>query len=503
VDHPSGRPRWRTHPILLGLLLLAALVTTLTLAPPQAHTRVDTTTQALSGWLWPTRWVWPLAAALTLAALSTPPARRRWARPARRIPVAIGVFVGLVALASLATVRRPSVGLLVVGVVAGLGLLAAWVFMVPRRIVPRVPDAVLDRLPSDRDRLEVTDANAKLRNDARTTALQALGGLAVLAGAVLGFQQLTEDRHQATATRQLTLQGQASERFTRAIDQLQSDHHEAQIGGIYGLEQIAQQAPDNRLAVTEVLVAYLHRHIPKPDKAAKLPSEDLRVRAPDVHAALIVLGRRDVQETDPRLDLGALDLRRADLRRADLRRVDLRGASLRRAGLGGAHLTDAYLGGADLRRAGLTNVDLRAAHLTAADLRQANLSGADLRCTEVRGVDLRRVDLGPVEVRCANLTDSDLRGANLIFADLRGANLTGANLTDSDLGGANLTGANLTGANLTADLGGADLTRADLTRADLTGADLTGATADPRTTWPDGFDPQGAGVRLEPISASP
>jgi hypothetical protein len=67
-----------------------------------------------------------------------------------------------------------------------VGLLLAWAFVVPRRIVPRVPDAVLDRLPSDRDRLEVTEANAKLRNDVRTTALQTLVGLAVLAGRFLG-----------------------------------------------------------------------------------------------------------------------------------------------------------------------------------------------------------------------------------------------------------------------------------------------------------------------------
>ena len=56
----------------------------------------------------------------------------------------------------------------------------------------------------------------KLQNDLRTTALQAIAGLAVLAGAVLAFQQLTADRQQATATQELTRQGQASERFTRA-----------------------------------------------------------------------------------------------------------------------------------------------------------------------------------------------------------------------------------------------------------------------------------------------
>jgi hypothetical protein len=93
-----------------------------------------------------------------------------------------------------------------------------------------------------------------------------------------------------------------------------------QLGGIYGLEQIAKQAPDNRLAVTEVLVAYLHRRAPKPampQPAANL--QDLRTRAPDVDAALVVLGRREVERSDPRLDRRDLGLHGANLSDADLR----------------------------------------------------------------------------------------------------------------------------------------------------------------------------------------
>jgi hypothetical protein len=83
VDHSSGQPRWRAHPIWLGVVLVVALLAALALAPPQARTRTDATTQALIGWLWPTRWIWPLAAALTLAVLSIPAAphhRRRLTR---------------------------------------------------------------------------------------------------------------------------------------------------------------------------------------------------------------------------------------------------------------------------------------------------------------------------------------------------------------------------------------------------------------------------------------
>ncbi len=51
------------------------------------------------------------------------------------------------------------------------------------------------------------------------------------------------------------------------------------------------------------------------------------------------------------------------------------------------------------------------------------------------------------------------------------------------------------GANLErADLERADLEGADLSGANLTGADLGGAKANRDTIWPEGFDPEAAGV---------
>ena len=60
-------------------------------------------------------------------------------------------------------------------------------------------------------------------------------------------------------------------------------------------------------------------------------------------------------------------------------------------------------------------------------------------------------------------------------AILWGADLTGANLRDAKLNMARLSGANLSGA-------------------DLSGTDLRGAVADEDTIWPEGFDPEAAGV---------
>ena len=458
MDHPTRRRRWRSGPLVLEAVLLVALLATIALAPDHARTTIQATARTLAGWLRQSLWVWPLAAALTLAALTSPPARRWWRRPTRRIPPAIGIFVLLITLISLATGSRPRGGVLAVGVAVVVGLLAAWVLVVPRRLAPPVPAEVLDRF-SDRDRLEVVAARLRLQNDLRATPLQAIAGLAVLAGALLGFQQLTEDRQQATAARTLALQGQASERFTRAIDQLGSDREDSRVGGIYGLEQIAQQAPDNRLAVAEVLVAYLHRRVPRPAKPppVKIPGEDtgevLRTRVQDAQAALTVLGRRQTADTDPPLDLRALDLIGANLE------------------------------GAELRRANLEGTDLRAA-----DLPFANLEGADLPGADLAGANLHGANLGS-----ADLQEADLHFAELGDATLSGGNLVGANLSDASLIAVDLSGMPLG----LADFRRADLRGARLSGSDLRGAKFQGATADPSTTWPDGFDWEGAGVRLE------
>lgn len=124
--------------------------------------------------------------------------------------------VQALAAAALGLVRSSWQLLLAAGV---LGILLAAVVVVPRRVAPIPPVPTLARWEEQlthKERLELAEARLKLRNDLRTTVLQAIAGLAVLAGALVAWQQLAEDRYQANATQELTRQGQASERFTRA-----------------------------------------------------------------------------------------------------------------------------------------------------------------------------------------------------------------------------------------------------------------------------------------------
>jgi len=127
----------------------------------------------------------------------------------------------------------------------------------------------------------------------------------------------------------------------------------------------------------------------------------MRVRAPDIQAAMGVVGRLAPSRNPPVIYLSRVDLRSIALRRARLSGAKFRYANLARA----------VLEAVDLEHSDLTATDLRQAFLQEARLGQADLSRALLQ-----GADLRRADL----------TDADLRGANLSGAALDEATLAGA-----------------------------------------------------------------------------
>jgi hypothetical protein len=92
-----------------------------------------------------------------------------------------------------------------------------------------------------------------------------------------------------------------------------------------------------------------------------------------------------------------------------------------------------------------------------------------------RGIDARGVDFF---------------GASLVEMGMRNAHLSGAIFKDAVVHNCVLEGADLSGA----DLRGADLRESRLRGAILKDARLEGALYDQKTTFPDGFDPDAAGM---------
>jgi uncharacterized protein YjbI with pentapeptide repeats len=262
----------------------------------------------------------------------------------------------------------------------------------------------------------------------------------------------------------LSREGQVTDRYTKAIEQLGSERLDVRIGGIYALERIARDSARDHPTIMAVLSAFIREHsreqwppLPAGDQpGAALPE---RMTRPDVDAAVIVV----VLSRNPRHDRQRVDLTAANLAGANLLYANLVQAILNDTILTGAHLGHAHLTHAIAYRADLTSADLGLADLTAATLIGATCVNAHFVGAELVG---------------ANLSRANFTGADLANADLRRVNFTGANLA-----GVNLSGADLTGV----DISAADLSSADFGRVDLNGAYLTGALWPRNAAVPEGW----------------
>ena len=210
--------------------------------------------------------------------------------------------------------------------------------------------------------------------DAARGRLLTLGAGAFAAGALIFTAQ---NFILSRRTFELSEQGQVTDRYTKAIEQLGSDKVDVRIGGIYALERIALDSGRDYPTVIKVLAAFIREHsreqllLSEPD--IEPPEHVIR---PDVQAAVIVNG--DKGNGRDRINLTSVNLAGADLLAADLRHVNLAGADLSGAKLTAAKLFDVNLTGADLSGADLADTNLVGADLTYADLTYAQLARADI-----------------------------------------------------------------------------------------------------------------------------
>jgi hypothetical protein len=93
------------------------------------------------------------------------------------------------------------------------------------------------------------------RKDLVLALAQILGGTALLSGLYFTWRSLQVNR-----------EGQITERFTRAIDQLGATDNEGdklfeiRIGGIYALERISRESEEDYWPIMEILTAYVRQH---------------------------------------------------------------------------------------------------------------------------------------------------------------------------------------------------------------------------------------------------
>jgi uncharacterized protein YjbI with pentapeptide repeats len=336
--------------------------------------------------------------------------------------------------------------------------------------------------------------------------------VALLVGlAAFGQWRTARLRHeeQTNADRQRRI----TESFSRAVEQLGDDKLEVRLGGIYSLERISKESPDDYWMVMENLTAFVRERSrrneanSRPNEAKQTPWDferrQLRQRArllfgpsgppyvfehrvrqrayslwqkagrPDGRAEDFwaqAIEREVAGEPSPPADIAAVLA--VIMRRREHSR-EREGTQQYRLDLSGAVLGQAFLDGAHLQKA-----DLSFAHFEGASLDDAHFEGANLSFAHLEGASLKAAHL----VDEANLFHARLDGASFIGADLKKAELNfahleGASLDDTHLEGAFLRYAHLEGASLRrARLDGTNFIGADLKKADLSFAYLEGAT---------------------------
>ncbi|QXJ23864.1 pentapeptide repeat-containing protein [Actinomadura graeca] len=257
------------------------------------------------------------------------------------------------------------------------------------RVVPPTQDQ-LDAL-SARERLELLDRRRADRHQWFNTG----GILLTLVLTALGLYFT----RQSLAGGQ---EGQLTDRYTKAVEQLGSPRQEVRLAAVYALERLAGDSGRDHNTIMDVLAAYVRVHSPAPRVATP------REPAADVQAALTVLARNDRTRQPHALDLHGVRIPGADL-------ASSASSSARR---------DTYFHGP---------------YLTVAELRRSGWYVADLRGAILEGADLGHAALGAADLGSSNLRQAVLRNAGLYGARLHGADLTGADLTGADLRNADLT----------------------------------------------------------------
>ncbi|WP_305783155.1 pentapeptide repeat-containing protein [Symbioplanes lichenis] len=97
----------------------------------------------------------------------------------------------------------------------------------------------------------------KAKNDVRTTLVQAFVGIAVASGALVTYRTFRYNRLEHDRTYSLEQAEQINEFFIKAVDRLGDEHAPVRLGAMYSLVQLAQDNPERRPSVSEVLCGYL------------------------------------------------------------------------------------------------------------------------------------------------------------------------------------------------------------------------------------------------------
>lgn len=306
--------------------------------------------------------------------------------------------------------------------------------------------------------VEIPDSSEKLiqiQNEYRKTIIQLIAGFVILFGLYLTFRRIRaleenvkiagenlkisqnnlEENIKISQKNILSIiDGQITERFTKAIEQLGNEKIEVRLGGICALERIARDSENDYWTVMEVLTAYVREHttikerIYQSDEELKNKKEEkqaegqteLELATTDIQAILTVIKRRKWFDREGEkgwyFNLCNTNLSKADLQGANFQKINFQQANLEKANFNDSNLNRANLSKANLKGACFLEANLKKADLKHANLQEADLSKANLTEVHLYEVNFKKADLGEANFKKAKLTGVDLSEANLLFA---------------------------------------------------------------------------------------
>jgi hypothetical protein len=235
-----------------------------------------------------------------------------------------------------------------------------------------------------------------VHNETRKTAAQIVVGILLLAGLYLTHKRIKATEDQVRVSEE----GQITERFTRAVEQLGNEKLEVRLGGIYALERIAKDSPKDHWSVMEVLSAYIR------EKAKWVDEKTQPIPQTDIQAIINVIGRRGhLSRENERINLSETDLRRYKFISGNFDKLVFYASHLENVFILKSSFNDAIFQEANLKYAQLKHSVFIKANFTGAILdhcipyktnfADAILEGASINCAEfkyVQGLSQNQID---------------------------------------------------------------------------------------------------------------
>jgi uncharacterized protein YjbI with pentapeptide repeats len=314
---------------------------------------------------------------------------------------------------------------------------------------------------------------ADAENSYRATLAQIFGGVAIAISIYYTWRRITIAEEDLKATQknlEVIQEGQITERFTRAIDQLgavDKDGNpaiEIRLGGIYALERIANESEKDYWPIMEILTAYVRKN----SNIKEFINCKDRISI-DIQTILNILKKRKYSFENGEfesLDLRKTFLQGANIRGTNLRKAFLQETNLKNANFSEANLEEACLSHTNCIEASFAKANLKGTFFIKAILQKTNFDESDLKGAYFSNANLKEAVFGDSILQYVIFEDNSLEEAYFGWA----------NVADAIFNRVNLQGAIFKGANLSrtifqeADFMGADLMEVNFYETDLKGA---------------------------------